>query len=103
MGSRILSRSFHVEQWSSDEESETDGTVQAVGDSAAPMEIDVDMPSAESDLAVEHEEENPENAAEEVEIAEDEEDDDSENPADVAMVPMADMLNARFGSENVRL
>lgn len=103
MGSRILSRSFHVEPWSSDEESETDGVVQAVGDSAAPMEIDVEMPSAESGFTVEPGEENPENATEEVEIAEDEEDDDSENPADVAMVPMADMLNARFGSENAKL
>ena len=33
----------------------------------------------------------------------DEEDEDIEDPADVAMVPMADMLNARFESENVGL
>lgn len=28
-------------------------------------------------------------------------DDEDEDPSDVAMVPMADMLNARYGSENV--
>ena len=28
-------------------------------------------------------------------------DDDVEDPSDVAMVPMADMLNARYGCENV--
>ena len=33
---------------------------------------------------------------------EDSDDEDQEDPADVAMVPMADMLNARFESENVR-
>ena len=31
----------------------------------------------------------------------DSDDEDREDPADVAMVPMADMLNARFESENV--
>ena len=49
----------------------------------------------------------PEDAAnerEEAGLEEDEgsDDDDREDPADVAMVPMADMLNARFESENVR-
>lgn len=28
---------------------------------------------------------------------------DEEDPEDVAMVPLADALNARYGSENVRL
>ena len=32
-----------------------------------------------------------------------EEDSDDEDPSDVAMVPMADMLNARYGCENVGL
>ena len=31
-----------------------------------------------------------------------EEDSDEEDAGDVGMVPMADMLNARYGSENVR-
>ena len=31
----------------------------------------------------------------------DSEDDEEEDPSDVAMVPMADLLNARWGSENV--
>ena len=40
---------------------------------------------------------------EDVQLEEDEDsdDEDQEDPADVAMVPMADMLNARFESENV--
>ena len=45
-------------------------------------------------------------AEEEEQHAEDEggdsDDEDREDPSDVAMVPMADMLNARFESENVR-
>ena len=32
---------------------------------------------------------------------EDDDDDDEGDPSDVAMVPMADILNARYGSENV--
>lgn len=32
---------------------------------------------------------------------EDSDDEDVGDPSDVAMVPMADMLNARYGSENV--
>lgn len=32
-----------------------------------------------------------------------ESDDDEDDPSDVAMVPMADILNARWGSENVSL
>ena len=31
----------------------------------------------------------------------DSEDDEEDDPSDVAMVPMADLLNARWGSENV--
>jgi N-lysine methyltransferase SETD6 len=30
-------------------------------------------------------------------------DDDDDDPANVAMVPLADMLNARYGCENVRV
>lgn len=33
--------------------------------------------------------------------SEDSEDGDEDDPSDIAMVPMADMLNARYGSENV--
>lgn len=52
------------------------------------------MPVAE-DAADEHGET-------ELEEHDDSDDEDREDPADVAMVPMADMLNARFESENVR-
>ena len=39
---------------------------------------------------------------EEPQHVETEEDDDDDESSDIAMVPMADMLNARYGSENVR-
>ena len=39
--------------------------------------------------------------ARDVDEDEEDEDDDDEDPSDVAMVPMADMLNARYESENV--
>jgi N-lysine methyltransferase SETD6 len=35
------------------------------------------------------------------EMNSDESDDEEDDPSDVAMVPMADILNARWGSENV--
>lgn len=35
------------------------------------------------------------------EESEDSDDESDDDPSDVAMVPMADMLNARYGSENV--
>jgi len=44
--------------------------------------------------------EDPANAPQPDESA-DSDDEDVGDPSDVAMVPMADMLNARYGSENV--
>jgi N-lysine methyltransferase SETD6 len=95
MGSRILSRSFQVAKWESErregEESDGKGHMDPIHtntsiDSAA---MDVDDPQLSSENKLREEDD-------------DEEDDESEDdPADVAMVPMADMLNARFESENV--
>ncbi|KIK69268.1 hypothetical protein GYMLUDRAFT_214349 [Collybiopsis luxurians FD-317 M1] len=123
MGSRILSRSFDVERPPSadadadandenPEEAVLAGTEEADQsmESTSAMDVDEDVqvqvpmtgvdgnhsnepsPQAEAD--------NPhsENEGE----GEDEEEDE-ENPIDVSMVPIADLLNARFGSENAKL
>jgi len=37
------------------------------------------------------------------ETEDDEDGDDEDDPANVAMVPLADMMNARYGCENVRV
>lgn len=89
MGSRILSRSFQVEKWEGEDEAHD--VLQAAGEVAVQEDqhaMDVDG-EAEGDGSNEP-------------GMEDNEDEDEEDPSDVAMVPMADMLNARYGSENVR-
>jgi len=94
MGSRILSRSFQVEKW--------DHSAGGEGDDGAPQtEMDVDgdhTNPAEPD-------EGHDDASEEERGGDsdgDGEDDDGGDAGDVAMVPMADILNARSGSNNVR-
>jgi SET domain-containing protein 6 len=88
MGSRILSRSFQVEKW--------DPSANDEGDDGAPqtgMDVDGDHPNP-----VEPDEGHNDDVEEDHGGDSDDEDDDS---GDVAMVPMADMLNARFGCNNV--
>lgn len=108
MGSRILSRSFTVEQWKGEHpegEDEHDGDDEAADTSA----MDVDPQEAPSADAAEPTEPAPVDGSdgpEELHVeadGEDSDDEDHEDPSDVAMVPMADMLNARFESENVSL
>jgi N-lysine methyltransferase SETD6 len=67
-GSRILSRSFEIEQ--SDEEDLIESTTNPVPDDASI-------------------------------IAKEDQSDQEEDHTEIAMVPIADMLNARFGCENV--
>jgi N-lysine methyltransferase SETD6 len=85
MGSRILSRSFQVERWVGEEANEN-----SKANTSAGSAMDVDDPHEGADLDIEALEESTE-----------EEEDDAEDPSNVAMVPMADILNARYGSENV--
>jgi SET domain-containing protein 6 len=87
VGSRILSRSFQVEQWDTPANSEED-------DGAPRPEMDVDPIPTEAEAG--HRDEG----AREADGNSD--DEGSEDSGDVAMVPMADMLNARFGCNNVR-
>ncbi|PSR99044.1 hypothetical protein PHLCEN_2v4201 [Hermanssonia centrifuga] len=96
MGSRILSRSFTVSKWTDDLEN-----VEPSGDASANgANGNVDNTGMEVD-------ESPINGAEQepdsMEESEDEHVEDIDDPSDVAMVPMADMLNARFESENAKL
>ncbi|KAK1225653.1 Ribosomal lysine N-methyltransferase 4 [Marasmius sp. AFHP31] len=76
MGSRILSRSFDVERWEGEDSS------HEAANTSSGSAMDVDAPEREGTPEVEEEE---------------------EDPVDVSMVPMADLLNARFGSENAKL
>ncbi|CAE6415561.1 unnamed protein product [Rhizoctonia solani] len=91
MGSRILSRSFQVEEDETDEENP-----------------DVSMESSKSmDVDRSREEDNIPTETQEVENGQedggDSDSEDGEKVEDVAMVPMADMLNARYGGENAKL
>ncbi len=83
MGSRVLSRSFHVEPYSAEREAKRE-RARAAADTSDAMDI---------------------SREEEDEDEEDEEDDDEpEQVVDISMVPMADMLNARPGDyHNARL
>uniref|UniRef100_D8QBI2 SET domain-containing protein n=1 Tax=Schizophyllum commune (strain H4-8 / FGSC 9210) TaxID=578458 RepID=D8QBI2_SCHCM len=86
-GSRVLSRSFNVEEGDDDSDSDDEGPADK---SADLMDVDATEPP-------------PEGGAEEAIEVSDDEDSDEEDAGDVGMVPMADMLNARYGSENAKL
>lgn len=93
MGSSILSRSFHVKRDLSHAEPDEADI------SSAPAEVAVERAMPRGDDGDGDDEEA------EIEIKDDDEDDDEEDNEDVrdiSMVPMADMLNAKFGSENTR-
>jgi SET domain-containing protein 6 len=91
MGSRILSRSFGVEKWQSDADDDYDHEGnKSIGSS---MDVDEQHPTGS-----EAQDDN-DNAEDD----DDEDDEDGHDSSDTAMVPMADMLNARYGTENVRL
>ncbi|KAH9946963.1 SET domain-containing protein [Amylocystis lapponica] len=90
MGSRILSRSFQVERWKEDDNEDSDSESSQEQDAHNTSAMDVDEPAGVQDA-----DPDQENV--------DEDDDDAESSADIAMVPMADMLNARFESENAKL
>ena len=84
MGSRILSRSFQVEALS---KTDNDDSSQTRVEEDAEMNLDEPSPHTLND-----------NDSDETDDGDDEDD-----PANVAMVPLADMLNARYGCENVRV
>lgn len=88
-GSRILSRSFHVKK--EDQAEVKDGQPVAAGETAeGEGEGDDEGQDSDSDSDSESN-------------SDDEETEDKEDTADISMVPMADMLNASYASENARL
>lgn len=97
MGSSILSRSFHVKRDLKHAESD-DADIHS---NPAEVSIQREMPGEEE--GEEPTQEVGEGDEDEDEDEEEEEEEDDENVRDISMVPMADMLNARFGSENTRL
>ncbi|KZT10912.1 SET domain-containing protein [Laetiporus sulphureus 93-53] len=106
MGSRILSRTFHVDPWKPENGEKGQQEERSEESDPDPHSMDVDVePPAETHepLIGQREEENGDIDDDDDEEEEDDEDEDGENPADVAMVPIADMLNARYGSENAKL
>ncbi|KAG8734283.1 hypothetical protein FRC10_011803, partial [Ceratobasidium sp. 414] len=97
MGSRILSRSFHVEPWAGGEDDDNEEKQDPdTGESKQVAEDpDVSMESARSEKPAEEEDGTGDGDSDS--------DDEGEKVEDVAMVPMADMLNARYGGENAKL
>ncbi|KAI8968075.1 SET domain-containing protein [Trametes punicea] len=89
MGSRILSRSFHVEPWKGEHTDDQDE--QGEDEAANTSAMDIDHNEREGDTGEPASPRRPKH------------DEEREDPSDVAMVPMADMLNARFESENAKL
>ncbi|KAJ3809029.1 hypothetical protein F5876DRAFT_44779 [Lentinula aff. lateritia] len=92
MGSRILSRSFGVERVGIDD-----------GDDGEEMN-----PEAEKSLgsAMDVDEHDETTGMKDTSIQDDspsEDGDEEEDAIDISMVPIADLLNARFGSENAKL
>ncbi|KAJ7121334.1 SET domain-containing protein [Mycena crocata] len=91
MGSRILSRSFDVKK-EGEEEGEDDAEEEGPANTSLGSAMDVDAPGHEAESA--HGDSDTEEEGAE---------DDDEEPSGVSMVPIADMLNARYGSENAKL
>ncbi|KAF8915609.1 hypothetical protein CPB85DRAFT_1550593 [Mucidula mucida] len=85
MGSRILSRSFNVEKWESDNDENEEANNS--------HSMDVDEPDT---LATSAQDSEPT----EEHVEEEEEEEVEEDSSDVSMVPVADLLNARYESEN---
>jgi len=82
-----------VEKWEG--EGATEENVQ--GNTSADSGMDIANTSAGSGMDVD---EDPADAPQPDTSEDSEDNDDAEDSSDVAMVPMADMLNARYGSEN---
>ncbi|KAH0828175.1 hypothetical protein J3R83DRAFT_3877 [Lanmaoa asiatica] len=106
--------SFHlpiignVSRWTDDDEVEEDkdhdGEAREGGSDVDEAEDPHPSTSIESSMQIDDTHPRPflsEHAKEGLDSGS--EDDEEEDPSDVAMVPMADLLNARWGSENARL
>ena len=91
MGSRVLSRSFTLSKEEEDLENENgNGNENSVDNSSLGSAMDIDSPH-NGTSANDSQEGNEEEGGEE------------EEETEVVMIPMADILNARFNAENVQL
>ncbi|PWN93175.1 SET domain-containing protein [Acaromyces ingoldii] len=90
MGSRILSRSFHVKKPEAGQEGPVGDIMDDEGEADGNEDDEMDEDGQDKD----------DNDGEE---AEEEEEEGAEAIEAVTIVPMADMLNARFGCDNARL
>ncbi|KJA29063.1 hypothetical protein HYPSUDRAFT_177169 [Hypholoma sublateritium FD-334 SS-4] len=90
-GSRILSRSFTLQKDADEDEDEDAGAGDTSVGSAMDVEADAPAPAEEAHGEHDEDEEGSEDS------------DEEEDAVVVAMVPLADMLNARYQSENVKL
>jgi len=86
MGSRVLSRSFTLSREENDPENDVD-------DSGMGSAMDIDDPLHRGTPAMDNSQEG--------DIEEEGEDEDEEE-TEVVMVPLADILNARYETENVQ-
>ncbi|KAG1848214.1 SET domain-containing protein [Suillus tomentosus] len=96
-GSRILSRSFNVERWQSGIEQDAEHVTEE--DSNENTQANTSLGSA---MDVDHSADGGE-AVDEESSDRDSDDEDIEDTSDIAMVPMADILNARYDSVNAKL
>ena len=87
MGSRILSRSFFMERWDKNGD-ESDN----VGDTGMDSAMKVDQNFEDSDMNHEDDDDGSNGSDDE---------EDTDDSSDVAMIPMADLLNARYQMANV--
>lgn len=83
MGSRILSRSFSAENWDGNGDDD-------VGEMDSAMKVDQNLEDPDLNRVDDDDDGN----------RSDEEEDEGD-PSEVAMVPMADILNARYQTANV--
>lgn len=94
MGSLVLSRSFHVEEYEADAE---DSSSQTNGDASMANRSDASNYGHVSQPA------NPQQSESDDGTSDQDDDDEVESAGHVSMVPWADMLNARHGCDNARL
>lgn len=102
MGSRVLSRSFQLEK-AEGEDSENKGHDSQERDTGGDesMDVDTSMDNGQAGSIANNANEDVLEAGADGEDDEDSDDEDEDETL-VAMVPMADMLNACYGSVNVR-
>jgi N-lysine methyltransferase SETD6 len=102
MGSRVLSRSFTVRPWhgtngDGEHGAATNEDVDEDAEYRSPTPTPMNRDQIADDVPAKSPSLNPD------EDEDSDEEEEEEDPADVAMVPMADMLNAQFAISNVGL